>query len=105
MTRKPKLELEVLGGPLDGYVISLETKTEWTRQPGSLLSFPWDMSLGEPQAFFMNVEQGWVLEHANAKRGTHIIRSDYEDQLPTILRDGDILKASNTWLKVRSVSE
>jgi len=104
MSRKAKLELEVLGGPLDGHVIVLETKTVWTRQSGSLLSFPWDASLGEPQAYFMDVEQGWLLEHARAKRGTHVIRSDQESQLPTLLEEGDILKASNTWLRIRSVS-
>lgn len=101
MSQNPKFELEILAGPLDGCIISLEAETEWTRKAGGLLSFPWDEELGEPQAHFKPVEDGWKLEGTNAKRGTHILRKDEEDHLPVILQPGDIIKASSTWLYVK----
>jgi len=105
MSAKIVLELEILSGPLDGARLQLETETEWTRQLGSLLSFPWDDDLGEPQARFIPVTGGWQIEPATAKRGTHLLRSEAEDRLPAILQTGDILKASSTWLRVLAISE
>ena len=102
MSEQPKLTLEILSGPLDGHIVTLETSTEWTRAPGNLLSFPWDDELGQPQAHFALEEGGWQLEGAkDARRGTHILRQEGEDSLPALLESGDILKASSTWLLVR----
>ena len=58
MSDHPKLSLEILSGPLDGENITLTTETEWSRAPGSPLSFPWDDDLGEPQARFVLREIG-----------------------------------------------
>lgn len=99
------LELEVLNGPLDGARLILTAETTWTRDPGSLLSFPWDIELGQPQARFVPGEQGWRLEPAGAKRGTHLLRPDAEDELPATLQAGDVLKASYTWLRVCAAKE
>ncbi len=100
MSNKPKLELEILNGPLDGQTILLETDTDWTRSPGSQLSFPWDEDLGEPQARFILEADGWSLQPAATRRGTHILRANAEDRLPVTLQENDVLKASSTWLKV-----
>ena len=100
-----KLLLEVLTGPLDGAHLRLEAETEWTRQPGSLLSFPWDADLDEPQARFIPGEDGWSLQPSGAKRGTHLFRPDAEDSLPAVLQTDDMLKASSTWLKVHAIAE
>ena len=102
MSKHSKLELEILTGPLDGHIVLLDTETEWTRQVGSQLSFPWDEELGEPQARFSLIASGWQLERANAKRGTHVLRQDVEESLPAVLVAGDIVKASNTWMCVKS---
>jgi hypothetical protein len=105
MSEISPLELEVLTGPLDGTHLHLTAETAWTRQPGSPLSFPWDTELGQPQARFVPGEQGWRLEPANAKRGTHLLRPDAEDELPATLQAGDVLKASHTWLRVCEAEE
>ena len=105
MSAKTVLELEVLTGPLDGARLRLEAETEWTRQSGSLLSFPWDADLGEPQARFVPSEGGWQIEPVEAKRGTHLLRPDSEDRLPVTLQIDDVLKASSTWLKVHAIAE
>ncbi len=101
MNEKPKLELEILSGPLDGQKITLTVDADWTRLPGSPLSFPWDDELGEPQARFALTEAGWQLQSVEARRGTHLLRPDTKDQLPVILQSEDVLKASDTWLLVR----
>jgi hypothetical protein len=98
------LEIEVLNGPLDGVHLKLETEADWTRLPGSILSFPWDDELGEPQARFIPDEQGWQMEPIQSKRGTHLLREGEEVQLPTTLQAGDILKASSTWLMVNKIT-
>ncbi len=104
MSNKPKLELEIMSGPLDGQTILLESDTDWMRSPGSPLSFPWDEELGAPQARFVLDGDVWSLQPAEAKRGTHILRADAEDRLPVILQEHDVLKASGTWLKVIEIS-
>lgn len=100
MNKKSKLELEILSGPLDGQVVTITADSDWTRLPGSLLSFPWDDELGAPQARFVLAAEGWQLQPAKARRGTHLLRADAEDQLPIALQTDDVVKASATWLKV-----
>jgi hypothetical protein len=104
MNEKPKLELEVLSGPLDGQTITIQSDSDWTRIPGSPLSFPWDDELGEPQARFVLLDEGWQLQPAETRRGTHLLRPDTEDRLPVTLQSGDILKASGTWLKIHALT-
>ena len=99
------LKLEVLSGPLDGAHLTLTAETDWTRQPGSPLSFPWDTELGQPQARFVPGEQGGRLEPLQAQRGTHLLRPGAEDDLPATLQAGDVLKASSTWLRVCAAEE
>ena len=67
------------------------------------LAFPWDAELGQPQAQF-TIEAGrWYLEGLeDAPHGTY--RINREERLTgekVQLENGDILKASNTWLVVR----
>ena len=96
------LVLEVLSGPLDGVVITLETEAEWSRTGETPLSFPWDAELGQPQARFTVEDDGWYLEGLDAPHGTY--RINREERLKkkekVQLKSGDILKASQTWLLV-----
>ena len=104
MTEGRSLTLEVLSGPLDGTLITLESDTEWSRVGKALLTFPWDTELGDPQARFTIGEGHWHLEGLDAPHGTY--RVNREERLAgkkVQLESGDILKASNTWLLVRQV--
>lgn len=103
MSEHSKLELEILTGPLDGHVISLATETEWTCEPGSLLSFPWDKGLGTPQATFALNDHKWILLPHNSPHNTYRLNLSSEGRLNgnIILTEGDILKASQTWLWVK----
>lgn len=104
MNKRCCLELEILSGPLDGYVLLLETITEFTRKPGSLLSFPWDEGISEPQARFIPYTAEWQLEGGNTKRGTHLLRQEQEVSLPVVLQVGDVVKASNTWMRIKNIT-
>lgn len=102
MTTSHQLTLEILSGPLDGCIISLDSPTDWTIQAGSPLSFPWDDELDAPQAQFKPGRNGWILHPTpETRRNTHLLRQDSEPQLPTALHPGDLLNAGNTWLLVR----
>lgn len=103
MNKYSNLELEILSGPLDGHIVSLNSATEWTRKLDSPLSFPWDTELGEPQAYFKSSENGWQLESANTRRGTHVLRQEAEVRLPVILQVDDVIKAGNTWMRIKSI--
>jgi hypothetical protein len=102
MTTSAQLTLEILSGPLDGCIISLDSSADWTSEPGSPLSFPWDEELDAPQAQLKPDRDGWTLHPTPAtRRNTHLLRPDSEARLPAALQPGDILKAGNTWLLVR----
>ena len=104
MSEERSLTLEVLSGPLDGAIISLETETEWSRTGQSLLTFPWDAELGTPQARFIIEEGLWYLEGLDAPHGTYRInRKERLEKERIQLESEDILRASKTWLLVRQV--
>ena len=103
MNGKQKLIIEVLNGPLDGTVVALEKETEWTKAGQGPLSFPWDEELGEPQAHLQLDETGWTLAPRQAAHGTYRVNTQNKVTSPVQLQNGDILKASNTWLLVQSV--
>lgn len=98
-----QLVLEILSGPLDGAITTLETEAKWSRAGDGPLAFPWDVELGEPQARFTAEEGGWWLEGLDAPHGTYRINREERIKEKVQLERGDILKASNTWLSVRQV--
>ena len=107
MSVEQRLVLEILSGPLDGALVTLETDAEWSRAGDgeARLTFPWDTELGDPQArFIVDAEEGhWYLEGLDAPHGTYRVnREERLDKKEKVqLKSGDILKASNTWLLVR----
>ena len=106
MNKTKTLTLEILNGPLDGSTITLTAETEWGQAGDGLLSFPWDKELGTPQARFVPDAQGWTLQGVNSPHGTYRVNSEEQERITTEtlqLAEGDILKASDTWLVVRDV--
>jgi hypothetical protein len=102
MTTSALLTLEILSGPLDGCIVSLDSSADWTRGAGSPLSFPWDDELDAPQAQIKLGRNGWTLHPAPAtRRNTHLLRPGSKPRLPATLQPGDLLKAGNTWLRVQ----
>ena len=101
MSEQQQLMLEILSGPLDGTIITLEADAEWSRAVEGPLGFPWDDELGEPQARFALDEQCWSLEGLNASHGTYRINHEERIKERVQLKRGDILKASRTWLLVQ----
>ena len=101
MTAGRSLTLEVLGGPLDGTPITLESDTEWSRVGETPLTFPWDTELGDPQARFTIEEDRWYLEGLDSSHGTYRVNHEERVTKKVRLASQDILKASNTWLLVR----
>jgi hypothetical protein len=99
----PHLTLEVLSGPLDGQIITLESETDWGAAGTGALSFPWDSALGAPQARLLRAGEQWHIRGYAATRRTHHLRQG-EDTIvthqPVPLAAGDILVASATWLRV-----
>jgi hypothetical protein len=94
------LELEVLTGPLDGHIISLQADAEWTGAGSGPLAFPWDDELGEPQVLLTLDEHGWGIESRKSPHGTYRINQEEKVQGRIQLEQGDVLKASNTWLLI-----
>jgi hypothetical protein len=94
----PKLSLEILNGPLDGHVETLESETDWSKEGEGSLSFPWDEELGTPQARFFVEDGKWWLKVSSTRRSTRHNMEPIEDKAP--LGEGDLLKAANTWLLV-----
>jgi len=74
----PKFSLEVLSGPLDGRIITLEGETHWDAEGDGPLSFPWDTELGDPQARFFCEEGEWWLEGYDAPHGTYRLTREGE---------------------------
>lgn len=98
------LTLEILSGPLDGAVVELEEDTAWCKAGAGPLAFPWDSELGDPQARFTIEEDGWRLEGVDAPHGTYCINREQRVTGKTVsVAQGDILKASETWLLVQKI--
>lgn len=103
MSDQPKLTLEILSGPLDGATVVITEETAWRGAGKGPLAFPWDEELGQPQASFLPGETGWQLQVRESPHGTYRLNSGERLRAGTIqLAEGDILKASSTWLLVRS---
>ncbi len=98
-----QLTLEVLCGPLDGAVITLDEDTQWSKTGHEPLAFPWDTELGQPQARFISKEDDWYLEGLDTPHGTYRINQGEKIEKKVKLEQDDILKASNTWLKVEKI--
>ena len=99
----PKLSLEILNGPLDGYVVTLETETTWGKEGEGMLIFPWDSELGAKQARFFLEATEWWIESYNAPHGTYYVNDQKRIKNKIQIEKGDVLKASDTWLRVRQV--
>jgi hypothetical protein len=97
----PKLSLEILNGPLDGQVVTLEAETTWGKEGEGPLIFPWDRELGTPQARFFPQGEGWWLEGHSAPHGTYCVNRGERVEGKVQLEAGYLLKASDTWLLVR----
>jgi hypothetical protein len=97
-----KIELQVLSGPLDGANFVLTRRTLWSRIDDGCLSFPWDTGLSSPQASFLLQDATWVLRGAPTPHGTYRVNTEEKvtEREPIELVEGDILKASKTWLLV-----
>lgn len=104
MSEQTKLELEILTGPLDGLAVTLESETEWTRNAGSLLSFPGDEELGEPQATFSPEADGWALTPHKSPHNTYRVNTEEKLEDKIFLEADDILKASRIWLLITTPS-
>jgi hypothetical protein len=98
-----KLSLELLNGPLDGQVVTLETEATWGKEGKGPLIFPWDTELGTPQARFFVEGESWWLEGHSAPHGTHCVNRGERVEGKTQLEAGDLLKASDTWLLVSQI--
>jgi hypothetical protein len=98
-----ELLLEILAGPLDGHIATLEDEKTWGMRGEGPLVFPWDAELGEPQARFFPEEGNWWLEGHRAAHGTYCINRGGRVEGRLRLEAGDILKASDTWLLVWQV--
>lgn len=96
-----RLTLKLLNGPLDGHVVTLEGETFWGAKGEGPLTFPWDAELHERQARFFPEEGAWWLEGYPARHGTYRVNREERVEAKTRLEEGDILKASGTWLLVR----
>ncbi len=100
---QPKLTLEVLSGPFDGQIVTLESTTEWSKSGSGVLSFPWDGEMGTPQARFIVTDGKWWLEPIGNRRSTR--RNGEAIKEKVALSPGDWLKAAETWLLVRKIGE
>ncbi len=76
MNQVRQLTLEVLNGPLDGAIITLDKDAQWCRTGHEPLAFPWDTELGQPQASFISEDDGWYIEGLNAPHGTYRINQE-----------------------------
>jgi hypothetical protein len=101
MSDERKLVLEVLSGPLDGAILTLQAGADWSRAGDGPLVFPWEAELGEPQARFTAEEAGWWLEGMDTPHGTYRVNQEEKVRSKVQLEEQDLLKACGTWLLVR----
>jgi hypothetical protein len=94
------LTLELLTGPLDGHTVVLKEETMWGKNNAGPLAFPWDEELGDPQARFFPEDGQWWLEGYQARHGTYCVRREGRVEERVQIEEGDVLKASETWMRV-----
>lgn len=99
----PTLSLEVLNGPLDGCVITLEDEEIWGKTGEGPLIFPWDKGLGEQQARFFPEAGQWWIETYDAPHSTYCLNDETRIRGKKSLTQGERLKASDTWLVVKQI--
>ena len=97
-----KLILEIISGPLDGFRVELEKEENWSCQGKSSLVFPWDLKLGSPQARIFPEAEAWWIEGHKAPHGTYIFNAQHKVEEKIRLEEGEVLKASSTWIRVIS---
>jgi len=100
---QPKLTVEIISGPLDGHEVTIESMAEWSRLGDGVLSFPWDETLGAPQARFFFAEDRWWLEPLANQRSTRHNGEPINGKIA--LSEGDWLKAAATWLIVKGITK
>jgi len=98
-----QLSIEIRSGPLDGQIVTIEAEAEWSRAGNGILSFPWDETLGTPQARFVFVEGAWWLEPLPNPRSTR--RNGEQIRQKIALSEGDWLKAASTLLFIKEVTQ
>lgn len=98
-----KLTLELLNGPLDGHIITLEEETTWGTKGEGPLVFPWDAELGNPQARFFPEGDEWRLQGYSADHGTYRANRGERVEQAIRLEVRDVLKANDTWLLVQQI--
>lgn len=96
-----KLSLEILNGPLDGQIVTLETETALGKGGAGALSFPWDAELGAKQARFFPEKEKWWIEGCDAPHGTYCLNREQRIEEKMQIEKGDLLKASETWMLVK----
>lgn len=101
---KKQLVLEILTGPLDGHQVTLRKETKLSKKGEGPLIFPWDTELGEPQARFFIEGDEWLIEGFKAQHGTYSLNKQERIEAKAKLEKGDLLKTSNTFLLVHSVT-
>ncbi len=99
----PKLSLEILNGPLDGYMLILENETIWGKEGEGPLIFLWDTELGKKQARFFPEGDNWRVETCDAPHRIYCLNRQQHIEGKIQLEKGDLLKASNTWLLVNKI--
>jgi len=102
MRTEHSLKLEILSGPLDGTIVVLTHESAWGSAGTGPLAFPWDAELGHPQAWFLPIDDTWVLQAVASQHGTYRVSTEEHltDGQQISLAPGDVLKASDTWLAV-----
>lgn len=98
-----KLRLEILNGPLDGQIVTLETEAFWGKEGDDPLSLPWDAELGAPQARFFPKAGTWWIEGYKSPHGTYCLNRETKIEEKMQIEQGDLLKASETWMMVNHV--
>jgi len=100
------LEIEIISGPQDGMIITLTEEnliTQWTRDNGSLLSFPWDKELGSPQAVIRYQGGVWEIESQDALHGLYVMNGGGKISGTNKIEIGQIYRANYTWLKIKNI--
>ena len=103
MSSTAKMVLEVLAGPLDGAEIPLESAADWSKGGSGPLVCTWDEELGDPQAHFTVDDSGWHVGAVDAPHGTYRMNKNERLAESRQIAQGDIFRASQTWLLVRRI--
>ncbi len=98
-----KLVLEILSGPLDGQILTLESETAWGKKGEGPLIFPWDTELGNCQAKFFPKEGSWWIGNCSAFYSTYCLNRKGQIENSLQLKGDDLLQSCATLLLVREI--